>query len=575
MSTIRLEDVSRAFSPAEATRLAVAGRGLPGFQVDRAFAERVAVRTREEAAGRGAHGEILALDHVNLLVPDGQTIAVLGPSGCGKSTLLRVVAGLDTGYTGTVYYDGRDVRDIPPGDRYIGMVFQNYALYPHFPGRGNLRFFFQVRKAPDAEAEERIRITSEIMGIGFEELLERKPGTLSGGQQQRLAIGRAIVRNPRLFLFREHPYVAITPHLLRNRTSTANSYVLLSEAGKALVIDFGYDFMAGEAAGYDRAARRPWLYTLPMLKRDFGVTQIEVALPTHYHDDHVAGFNLLRDVEGTQVWAAESFADILERPAAYDLPCLWYDPIPVDRRLPLGEPIPWYEYQITLYPLPGHTLYAVAIAFEVDGLRVLATGDQYQGDDGSELNYVYQNRYRIGDYQTGAELYRQLRPDLIVSGHWEPLRTTPDYFDKLVERDARVEQLHRNLLHPDIAGLDAGGFAAHITPYQATVRGGEPAEFVAEVHCASGDEVTIEVVTPPGWKIADHPRMEHECANDTGRDSRSGMADLRIVSHPVRAFRFTIIPPPTITIRRGRIAVDVTINGRRFGQQAEALVTVV
>ncbi|MCX7669468.1 MAG: ATP-binding cassette domain-containing protein [Anaerolineae bacterium] len=195
--------MSRVFSPAEATRLAVAGRGLPGFQVDRAFAERVAVRTREEAAGRGAHGEILALDHVNLTVPDGQTIAVLGPSGCGKSTLLRVVAGLDTGYTGTVYYDDRDVRDIPPGDRYIGMVFQNYALYPHFPGRGNLRFFFQVRKAPDAEAAERIRITAEIMGIGFDELLERKPGTLSGGQQQRLAIGRAIVRNPRLFLFDE------------------------------------------------------------------------------------------------------------------------------------------------------------------------------------------------------------------------------------------------------------------------------------------------------------------------------------------------------------------------------------
>jgi len=203
MSTIRLEDVSRVFSPAEATRLAAAGRGLPGFQADRAFAERVAVRAREEAAGRGAHGEILALDHVNLTVPDGQTIAILGPSGCGKSTLLRVVAGLDVGYTGTVYYDEQDVRHIPPGDRYIGMVFQNYALYPHFPGRGNLRFFFQVRKAPDAEAEERIRVTSEIMGIGFEELLERKPGTLSGGQQQRVAIARAIVRNPRLFLFDE------------------------------------------------------------------------------------------------------------------------------------------------------------------------------------------------------------------------------------------------------------------------------------------------------------------------------------------------------------------------------------
>lgn len=203
MATIRLENVSRIFSPAEATRLAVTGRGLAGSQADRAFAERVTAHTRAEAAARSAHGEIMALDRVNLTVPDGQTFAILGPSGCGKSTLLRVVAGLDDGYTGAIYYDDRDMRGTPPGDRYIGMVFQNYALYPHFPGRGNLRFFFMVRKAPDVEAEKRIRITSEIMGIGFEQLLERKPGTLSGGQQQRVAIARAIVRNPRLFLFDE------------------------------------------------------------------------------------------------------------------------------------------------------------------------------------------------------------------------------------------------------------------------------------------------------------------------------------------------------------------------------------
>ena len=203
MSTIRLESVSRVFSTAEATRLAVSGRGLSGGQADRAFAERVSAHTREEAASHSAHGEVLALDRVSLTVPNGQTIAVLGPSGCGKSTLLRVVAGLDNTYTGTIYYDDQDVRATPPGERYIGMVFQNYALYPHFAGRGNLRFFFRVRNAPDAEAEERIRVTSEIMGIGFEQLLERKPGTLSGGQQQRVAIARAIVRNPRLFLFDE------------------------------------------------------------------------------------------------------------------------------------------------------------------------------------------------------------------------------------------------------------------------------------------------------------------------------------------------------------------------------------
>ncbi|MFL7790714.1 MAG: ABC transporter ATP-binding protein [Anaerolineae bacterium] len=148
-------------------------------------------------------GLVTALDHLNLIVPDGQTIAVVGPSGCGKSTLLRVASGLETSFTGRVFYDDVDMMDMPPGDRYIGMVFQNYALYPHFRSRENLSFFFRMHKAPAEEEAERIRITSEMMGIGFKELLKRKPGTLSGGERQRVAIARAIVRKPRLFLFDE------------------------------------------------------------------------------------------------------------------------------------------------------------------------------------------------------------------------------------------------------------------------------------------------------------------------------------------------------------------------------------
>jgi len=184
MSTIRLENVTKTFAkPLSLTR----NRQTPNNE--------------DANALNGA--AVAALDHINLTVPDGQTIAIVGPSGCGKSSLLRVVAGLDLDYTGQVFYDDQAMQDIAPKDRYIGMVFQNYALYPHFAGHGNLSFFFKVRKIADKEAEERIRITAEMMGIGFNQLLERKPGTLSGGQQQRVAIARAIVRNPRLFLFDE------------------------------------------------------------------------------------------------------------------------------------------------------------------------------------------------------------------------------------------------------------------------------------------------------------------------------------------------------------------------------------
>jgi glyoxylase-like metal-dependent hydrolase (beta-lactamase superfamily II) len=371
-------------------------------------------------------------------------------------------------------------------------------------------------------------------------------------------------QNPRLFELREKPYQPVlpigeasnggTPHLLMHRASEANMYVLLSESGKALFIDFGYDFLTALAAGSDRASRRPWLYTLPPLKAQFGVKKIDVVLPTHYHDDHVAGCNILRRVEGTQVWAAENFADILENPAYYDLPCLWYDPIPVDRCLPLEQPIPWEEYTLTLHPLPGHTRYAVAVEFEVDGLRVLATGDQYQGDDGLAWNYVYQNRFTIGDYIATARLYQRIQPDLILSGHWQPLHVTPEYLQQIASDAAALDRLHRELL-PETPDFGAEGFLARISPYQVNVPAGESISFVVEIRNpfpGLGDAL-LRVVAPQGWEVEP--------------------AEQKLQIKGVQELTFKVTPRGP-AVRRARIAVDVTIAGQRFGQQAEALVTV-
>jgi ABC-type sugar transport system ATPase subunit len=203
MATIELRDVSKSFERSTFGTHGNTTRIGLDKQADRAFAERVVTQAEAEHDAETAHGsKINALDHVSLTIPDGQTMVIVGPSGCGKSTLLRAVAGLES-FGGQVLYDGVDMVNTPTKDRYIGMVFQSYALYPHFKGQGNLGFFFKVHKIDDKATEERIRITSEVMGIGFDALLDRKPGTLSGGQQQRLAIARAIVRNPQLFLFDE------------------------------------------------------------------------------------------------------------------------------------------------------------------------------------------------------------------------------------------------------------------------------------------------------------------------------------------------------------------------------------
>ena len=189
MAEIQLRDVSLNYSTP------------PREPVSRVFQIR-RERNEEDLPIETAKG-INALDHVNLTIPDGQTFTVVGPSGCGKSTLLRVVAGIVNNYTGQVLYDGQDVQDIPPKERYIGMIFQNYALYPNFDNEGNLSFFFRMHKISDEKTRERIQYTSDLMGIGFDKLLPRNPGTLSGGEKQRVAIARAIVRAPKLFLLDE------------------------------------------------------------------------------------------------------------------------------------------------------------------------------------------------------------------------------------------------------------------------------------------------------------------------------------------------------------------------------------
>ncbi len=371
-------------------------------------------------------------------------------------------------------------------------------------------------------------------------------------------------QNRRLFELRDNPYEAITPHLLWHRASLANCYVLISESRKALFIDFGYDFHTGDSAGFDRASRRPWLYTIPALKRQFGVESIDVVVPTHYHDDHIAGINLLKQEEGTQVWSAERFADILEHPADYDLPCLWFDPIPVDRRLPLELPFQWEEYTLTLYPLTGHTMYAVAISFEVDGRKVLATGDQYQSDAGLQLNYVYPNRFEAADYVKSALLYQMLSPDLILTGHWKPFWVPQGYYDQLEKIGTDLERLHHDLLL-DVPNLGTEGFLARITPYQSVAHWKEKVEFVAEVRNPYDKlvEGRVKMIVPPDWEIVHI---------DAAR-SMAGTAVVWMEPLSVCRIKFCVEPPADFSARRARVAVDVTIDGQRFGQQAEALVS--
>ena len=142
-----------------------------------------------------------AVNKLDLEIEDGEFMVLVGPSGCGKSTSLRMLAGLEEVNSGSIFIGDRDVTDLPPKDRDIAMVFQNYALYPHMTVADNMGFALKMQNVPKAERQQRVQEAARLLGL--EDFLNRKPKALSGGQRQRVAMGRAIVRKPQVFLMDE------------------------------------------------------------------------------------------------------------------------------------------------------------------------------------------------------------------------------------------------------------------------------------------------------------------------------------------------------------------------------------
>jgi glyoxylase-like metal-dependent hydrolase (beta-lactamase superfamily II) len=361
------------------------------------------------------------------------------------------------------------------------------------------------------------------------------------------------------------PFRPITEHLLVNESSESRSYVLRSESGAALIIDYGYDQTTWYPLGGERASQRPWLESLPALKERHGVTRIETAVATHYHDDHCAAFNLLRDVEGTEIWLPENVAPIMADPLRYDLPCQWFDPIPADRVLPLQTPIRWQEYEITLHPLPGHTRYAAAYEFEVDGVRVLATGDQQDslGDrqQGRRhlLNYEYRNLTDPSEFAASAALYRRLGTQLLITGHWPERWVDDELLDGLDEAAATAVALHADLLPDQAPQWPTSSSFVRITPYWRQARPGDRLRYEIEVDNPFDEPVTATLipVTPPDWA------------------AEPSTIRLTVAARATEVTSVEVTVPATaVSPRSIPIAVDATIAAMRLGQHAEAIVAV-
>jgi len=373
--------------------------------------------------------------------------------------------------------------------------------------------------------------------------------------------------------------IRLSERVWATRDPHSTSIFITSPSGRALAIDYGYHHWKVGFVSPAPQRRRALLHTLDLLREAAGVERIDVAIPSHYHDDHVAGMPLLQRLHGTQIWAHRSFAALLTDPMGSVFPCTEPTPFAVARVLDDDVPVTWEGVTFRFAAASGHTRFEQLIGWEVDGIRYAHSGDQYSfsGRAGHERhvyqeimeerivdwstvhirgNHVYRGGTFLDSFARSAAWMRAWRPDVVVSGHWPAATTDPSFFDLLDEQAARYAEVHRRAmpLGADEAHLDVDSWGGWLWPYRVHVAEGEPARVRATIRNPSPGSARIEVrlVGPPGW-VGERAELD---------------------APPRAEVAVNLAINPDGPARRQPIAIEVTVDGRPHGQVAEALVTV-
>ena len=342
---------------------------------------------------------------------------------------------------------------------------------------------------------------------------------------------------------RVEPY-RVTSHIAVVGSTT--SALILSDSGHALVCDWGYVPNG----------------TLRDLKAQFNIKRINAVFFSHYHDDHIAQSNELRETEGAELWAYEGMVDILASPRHYNLPCLWREPIRVDRVLRDGERILWQGLDLRFYHLPGQTRYAMGLFLEDDGKRILLTGDNIPAPTPGGIlrgQFCSRNRQEFGGgYLQSAKKMLELEPQLLIGSHWEPCQVTREDLERHLNWARDTEKVLKDLIgQPDPAfGIDPTW--ASFCPYQVAVQPGE--SFQVEL------------------RIRNHLRKEapFSASIRIPRDWSALPTSVKTVLEPrsETSIRFILTTAP-YPYPRAVYTADIRLNNIRFGELPEGIVNFV
>jgi glyoxylase-like metal-dependent hydrolase (beta-lactamase superfamily II) len=371
--------------------------------------------------------------------------------------------------------------------------------------------------------------------------------------------------------------IQVTRHVWMTTQSESRNFFIVSESGKALVIDYGYHEARGLLApAYSKPyRRRPLLHSLDALKAETGIDRVDVALISHFHDDHVCGVPLLQRLFGTECWATDAFSHLLSEPDKHNFPCNHPMPMRIDRTIKQDERVQWQEFEFRFAPMNGHTRFSSLIGFEADGVRFAHTGDQYffqddaltwitdplalqdwAGDKRVFCNHVYRNGALLDGYDLSAAWLREWKPAIILSGHQHPFHTDEHFFNLVDEWAREYSESHQQAmpLGHDEAHFNLDSWGGWIWPYRTHLPHPAPATVTVTVRNPLPHEATLDVrlVGPAGWL--------------------GSSATMRAAGRAEARCELTITPDAPCF--RQPFAVELTVEGQPFGQVAEALMTV-
>ena len=356
----------------------------------------------------------------------------------------------------------------------------------------------------------------------------------------------------------DQPLARILPHLWVNTHSVANTFAVVDDAGDALILDYGYP-------SWDHffADQRFVAHTLDAFRAESGLKRIVAAIPSHYHDDHLAGVPWLQREHGAQAWIHESFAGIVADPARHDLPCLLSEPIRVDRVLADGDLVDHAGASLETFHMPGHTMFALGLAGTMDGVRVAYTGDNLLAGSLSPLRAaapIYRNVMRNDSIRLGVERLLAFEPELLLTGHTGAIEVTRADLDEFVAWARDLELVMTRMTPvPGLVDEALDPYVARFDPYRASVvAGGRSAtRVVVRNHARDHRPARVHLRVPDGW--AAEPEEAATIVPGGGATA---------------TLLFRVLAPSDAAPGRFVVTADVQLGDRRLGEAAESLVEV-